>query len=65
MLWGYLSGKVPFFVHRPRVFDPRCSSTDRYGRRPMLLAGIGATFFMIILFGMSRSFAMAGKKQPS
>eukprot|EP00045_Choanoeca_perplexa_P011530 m.122900 g.122900 ORF g.122900 m.122900 type:complete len:482 (+) comp15663_c0_seq1:135-1580(+) len=33
--------------------------SDRYGRRPMLLAGIGATFFMIILFGMSRSFAMA------
>lgn len=37
-----------------------CVVVDRYGRRPMLLAGIGATFFMIILFGLSRSFAMAG-----
>eukprot|EP00730_Choanoeca_flexa_P001821 TRINITY_DN10796_c0_g1_i2.p1 TRINITY_DN10796_c0_g1~~TRINITY_DN10796_c0_g1_i2.p1 ORF type:complete len:482 (+),score=80.25 TRINITY_DN10796_c0_g1_i2:89-1534(+) len=33
--------------------------SDRYGRRPMLLAGIGATFFMIVMFGMSSSFAMA------
>lgn len=54
---GYLASTFSFFQALSAIFWGNAS--DKYGRKPVLMAGLFGCLMSLLLFGFSRNFAMA------